>query len=184
MLRTGFSAADSAGYYMASRFSDFLYCLTFPLLLVMFPYTASAAGRGEETRPFVVKCSAATLLAAAAMAVACALFGRGLLSLMPHGAEYSEYARYMPWLVAATALTSCQVFYSNAEVSAGRFGFLAWLVPLHLAYPAALYMAAAGGHVPDLETLVAWFVAASAARFAFACLSALRDRPRRRRFMV
>jgi hypothetical protein len=124
VLRTGFSSTDSAGYYMVSRFSDFLHYLTFPLLLVMFPYTATAAQRGESTRPFVLKCAAVTLAAAAAMAAAYALFGNGLLALMPHGSDYAEYSRLMPWLVAITALTTCQVFYTNAEVSAGRFGFL------------------------------------------------------------
>lgn len=168
VLRTGLSSADSAGYYMVSRFSDFLHYLAFPLLLVMFPYTAAAAQRGKATRPFVLKCSAVTLAAAALMAVAYALFGRELLALMPHGADYAAYARWMPWLVVITALTTCQVFYTNAEVSAGRFGFLWWLVPLHFAYPAALYFAAKSGLCPTLGTIIAWFGAASALRFFFA----------------
>ena len=44
VLRTALPSADSAGYYMVSRFSDMLYYLTFPLMLVMFPFTAEAAG--------------------------------------------------------------------------------------------------------------------------------------------
>lgn len=167
VLRTAFPVADSAGYYMVSRFSDFLYYLTFPLLLVMFPYTAAAAGKGESTSPYVVKCSAVTLATAAAMAIAYALFGKELLSLMPHGADYAEYARFMPWLVAITALTSCQIFHTNSEISAGRFGFLAWLLPLHLVYPAALWFASRGGRIPTLGGLITWFGAASVARFAF-----------------
>ncbi len=171
VLRTGFSSMDSAGYYMVSRFSDFLHYLTFPLLLVMFPYTATAARRNASTRPFVLKCAAVTLAAAALMAGAYALFGENLLSLMPHGSDYAAYARWMPWLVVITALTTCQVFYTNAEVSAGRFGFLAWLVPLHVVYPALLYLAARCGCVTSLGGLLAWFGAASALRFAFAALS-------------
>ena len=115
VLRTGLSAADSAGYYMASRFSDLLCYLTFPLLLVMFPYTADAARRSCPTRPFVLKCMATTLVAATLMMVAYAFFGNELLSLMPHGGDYAQYAKYMPWLVPITALTTCQVFYTNAE---------------------------------------------------------------------
>ena len=174
VLRTEFSAMDSAGYYMVSRFSDFLHYLTFPLLLVMFPYTASASQRGGSTRPFVLKCAAAAVAAAAAMAAAYALFGKEFLSLMPHGGDYASYAHLMPWLVAITAMTSCQIFYTNAEVSAGRFGFLAWLVPLHVVYPALLYAAAHSGRVPSLEWLVAWFGAASFLRFAFSICAALR----------
>ena len=185
VLRTGFSAADSAGYYMASRFSDLLNYLTFPLLLVMFPYTATAARRGASTHPFVAKCAAATLAAAAAMAVVYALSGVGLLALLPHGADYAEYARLMPWLVMIAALTTCQVFYTNAEVSAGRYGFLKWLVPLHVVYPALLCIASKAGGIPSLESLVVWFGAASVLRFAFAAISsfsrlrrdAVRSRP-------
>ena len=179
VLRTGFSSMDSAGYYMVSRFSDFLHYLTFPLLLVMFPYTAAAARRNASTRPFVLKCAAVTLAAAALMAGAYALFGERLLSLMPHGSDYAAYARWMPWLVVITALTTCQVFYTNAEVSAGRFGFLAWLVPLHVAYPALLYAAARCGWVRTLDGLLAWFGAASALRFAFAAFANLWYNPRK-----
>ena len=168
ILRTGLPAVDSAGYYMVSRFSDFLHYLTFPLLLVMFPYTAAAAQRDGSTRPFVLKCAVVALAAAAFMVGIYCFFGKELLSLMPHGAEYAAYAHYMPWLVVITALTTCQVFYTNAEVSAGRFGFLAWLVPLHVVYPAVLYFASILGCVADLSTLLFWFGGASALRFAFA----------------
>ena len=178
VLRTGFSPEDSAGYYMVSRFADFLYYLTFPLMLVMFPYTATAARHGESTCPYVAKCAAATAVAAAAMAGAYAFFGRGFLALMPNGGDYAGYAGFMPWLVAINALTTCQVFHTNAEVSAGRFGFLAWLIPLHVVYPAVLYAAVRHGAVGSLDCLVAWFGVASVLRFAFAAGSCLSGRER------
>ena len=171
VLRTSCPSVDSAGYYMVSRFSDFLNYMTFPLLLVLFPYTATAAKNGKATRPYVLKCAAASLVAALAMAVLYWFAGERLLALMPNGAHYAEYAKFMPALVAIAALTACQIFYTNAEVSAGRFGFLKWLVPLHLAYPAALYAAARSGRVPDLRTVICWFAAASIARFAFSAAS-------------
>ena len=182
ILRTALPSVDSAGYYMVSRFSDFLHYLTFPLLLVMFPYTATAAQRDRSTRPFVLKCAAVTLAAAALMAGVYSFFGETLLSLMPHGADYAAYVPYMPWLVAITALTTCQVFYTNAEVSAGRFGFLVWLVPLHLGYPVALHFAVAQGTAPTLGSLLVWFGAASALRFIFAAIGCFA--PRRMRCVV
>lgn len=178
VLRTSLPSGDSAGYYMASRFSDFLSYLTFPLLLVLFPYTAAAAERRDSTFPFVKKCCVATLVGAGAMAAVYAAWGGRLIALMPNGDGYVEYARYMPWLVVVTVMTSCQVFFTNAEVSAGRFGFLWWLVPLHVAYPVALSVAAKHGLVADLGTLIAWFAAASAARFAFSCWTLLRHKLR------
>ncbi len=108
------------------------------------------------------------------MAAVYAVCGGRLLALMPHGGDYVEYAKYMPWLVAVTVMTSCQVFFTNAEVSAGRFGFLWWLVPLHIVYPVALTLAAKRGLVANLGTLIAWFAAASAARFLFCLFSFLR----------
>lgn len=176
VIRTALPSADSAGYYMASRFSDLLYYLTFPLMMVMFPYTAEAARRNGSTRPYVVRCAAATIAGAALMAATYSLWGAPLLSLLPHGGDYAEYARYMPWLVAIAALTSCQVFHTNAEVSAGRFGFLAWLVPLHIVYPAVLYLAASCGVVSSLDGFIAFFGVASLLRFAFSAIAIARER--------
>ncbi len=174
VMRTTLSTADSAGYYMVSRFSDFLAYLTFPLLLVMFPYTASAADRLGSTRPFVLKCSGVTLVAATAMALAYTAFGNGLLALMPNGEDYEQYAVYMPYLTIAGAMTTCQVFYTNAEVSAGRFGFLWWLVPLHIVYPAVLALAAKLGFVNNMTALVACISTASILRFTFAAAAIAR----------
>ena len=170
VLRTTLPSVDSAGYYMVSRFSDLLYYLTFPLMMVMFPFTAAAAQRNGSTRPYVLKCAVVTLACAAILAVAYAFWGTRLLSFMPHGSDYSEYAHFMPWLVAITSLTSCQVFYTNAEVSAGRFGFLMWLMPLHLIYPAILYWAAKSAYVNSLGGIIAIFGVASCLRFAIAAI--------------
>lgn len=174
LLRTSLPFEISAGYYMVSRFADFLHYLTFPLMLVMFPYTAEAAQQSRSTRPFVLKCSAVAVAAAAVMSVAYALWGRELLGLVPTGDCYAEYVRYMPWLVLITVLTTCQVFYTNAEVSAGRYSFLCWLVPLHLAYPALLHLAVKGGYVSSLDGFLLCFGAASALRFGFAAVGLAR----------
>jgi hypothetical protein len=131
----------------------------------------------------VLKCAAATLVAAFAMAVIYWFAGERLLALMPNGEKYAEYAAFMPALVVVAALTACQVFYTNAEVSAGRFGFLKWLVPLHVGYPVALYAASLCGRLPDLKTVVCWFAAASAARFFFAAVSCCRSARGNSRFV-
>ncbi len=167
ILRTALSPEDSAGYYMVSRFADFLHYLTFPLILVAFPYTACAARKGESVRPFVLKCSAVTLVVSGMMAGAYLFFGAELLSLMPNGANYAQYAKLMPLLVLSNALTACQVFYANAEVSAGHFGFLAWLAPLHILYIFVLRAAGTSQAFASLSAMVAFFVAASVLRFAF-----------------
>ena len=181
VLRTALPSVDSAGYYMVSRFSDLLYYLTFPLMLVMFPFTAAAAQRNESTHTYVVKCAIVTLIGTAVLAVAYSIWGTTLLSLMPHGSDYAAYAHFMPWLVLITALTSCQVFYTNAEVSAGRFGFLVWLVPIHVIYPAILYLAARSGYITSFDTIIVFFGIASCLRFAFSVLAVAFNRNGRNR---
>ena len=118
--------------------------------------------------------SAARALTTVALAAAYHFWGARLLPLMPHGQDYAAYARHMPWLVAIAAMTSCQVFQTNSEVSAGRFGFLAWLVPLHIVYPAVLYLVAECGYVNSLDRALVFFGAASCMRFAFAAWPHLR----------
>ena len=171
LLRTSLPSFDSAAFYMISRFSDFLYCLTYPMLLVMFPYTAMAAKRGESTGPYVIRCSAATILAASLMAGIYFFFGKELLSLLPNGGNYAQYAPYMPLLVLATSLTSCQVFFSNAEVSAGRFGFLRWLIPLHIVYIVLFHVSVRCGLTTTLHSMIVWFCAISILRFIFSAIS-------------
>ena len=174
VLRTSLSTLDSAGYYMASRFSDFLYYITTPLLLVVFPYAAYTAQKGSDTRPFVVKCCVVTLFVATAMTGAYLFSGEAFISLMPNGVKYADYAQYMPYLTLATALTSCQVFYTNVEVSAGRFGFLSWLVSLHFAYPLLLW------RFPpkSLPMFMVWMAGVSLLRFVFSAVSMARARQR------
>lgn len=148
-----------------------------PILLVMFPYTAGAASRGEPTKPYVVKSSLAVLIAAAAMALVYLFAGTRLLSLMPNGENYTAYAWLMPVLTMTGALTSCQVFHTNSEVSAGRFGFLGWFLPLHIVYAALLVSADSSGMISSLTGITVCLSAASVARFLFAAAHLCRRRP-------
>lgn len=165
VLRTLVSDTVSAGYYLATRLSDLLNTVTFPLLLVLFPYAAETAAAGGSPRRLVLKCCAAVLAVAAALALVYAFAGGALLAQLPNGRALSLLAPHLPWLVAINALTACQTICTNAEIAAGRFGFLVWFAPLHLLYPAALLLWARGG-ATSIETLLAWFTGAAALRFA------------------
>ena len=74
------------------------------------------------------------------------------------------------------AFTSCQVFYSNAEVSAGRFGFLWWLAPLHLVYIILLQLYIATGFEFTMPVLIICFGMISILRFIFSALAVLKGR--------
>ena len=103
---------------------------------------------------------AALVVYPALLAAASALIVRGTIA--------EDSVAICIWLFAFFAA------FIGAEVSAGRFGFLWWLVPLHIVYPVALTLAAKYGLVANLGTLIAWFDAASAARFLFCLFSFLR----------
>jgi hypothetical protein len=166
IVRQSLSAADSAGYYMVSRFSDILHYLALPIILVLFPYAAEAAQSGRSWRSMVVKSSLAVLGAALVLMSVYRFFGAELLSLMPNGAGYASYAVYMPVLTLSTAMTSCQVFHTNSCVAAGRFSFLAWFLPLNAIYAAVLIAARENGSVTTLGQAVLFIFASSLVRIA------------------
>ena len=173
VIRTSMSAQDSAGYYMASRFSDFLFYLTFPLLIVSFPYTALAKD-GSSRMKYVLTCSVITLSVAFSAAVIYAFFGPGLIGMLPNGVKYLEYSSLMPHLVIITALTSVQVFATNAEVSAGNFRFLKWFIPLHLVYISAFIVFVQLGEIKSLTDILVWLWGIAVARILCAYASNIR----------
>lgn len=166
IIRTSMGVQDSAGYYLASRFSDFLFYLTFPLLIVSFPYTALARD-GSSRMKYVLICSSITLFAAFLAAIAYVLWGAELLSILPNGVKYSEYSFLMPHLVIITAFTSVQVFVTNAEVSAGKFGFFIWYLPLHAVYAVTFAVANSLGLIESSSDIIPWFWALALFRILF-----------------
>ena len=163
-LRERLPDLESAAYYMATRFSDMSVLISGTLLTVLFPFTAEAAESGRSTRPIVVKTSAVAAIGGLALAAAFAAFGRPLMALLPGGGEYARYAWAVPWLIVLNILTTVQCIVTNTEVSAARFGFLKWWIPLNLVLPAALYLLPIG----DLRDMMYWLTFAAVAKAAFA----------------
>ena len=137
-LRQRLPEIESAAYYMTTRFSDIASFVCGTLTMVLFPFTASLAAEGKPTRPLVVKSSLAMLATGGLLVIAFALVGRPLLTILPNGDKYADYAWAIPWLIGILSLSSIQNFHTNTEVSAGRFGFLKWWVPLHVVFAAGL----------------------------------------------
>ena len=144
ILRQRLPELDSAAYYMVTRFSEITCFLSGTLLTIMFPYTAELAAQGKDTRPLVVKSSVAMLLFSSALALGFWLFGKPLLKMLPNGELYAQYFWAIPWMIGIATLQSFQGFHTNTEISAGRFGFLKWWVPVHAAY--AVLLLAVTGH--------------------------------------
>ena len=149
VLRQRLPELDSAAYYMVTRFSDIAGFLASALVFTLFPFTAELAAKGKDTRPLIVKTSLAVFITNAALAAFFWLFGERIISILPHGSDYSAYWRAIPWIITITSINLFSNFYSTGEISAFRFGFMKWMIPLTLLYPAALLFVTGYGYFTD-----------------------------------
>ena len=196
VLRQRLPDIDSAAYYMTTRFADIASFLTITLLTVLFPFTASLAAKGKPTRPLVVKSSLAMLTTGGLLAIVFALFGKPLLAILPNGDQYAEFWWAIPWLIGIGSLGSVQTFHTNTEISAGRFAFLKWWLPVHIVGAAILlfvtghlyftnYLPAswsnflATHNFTSLKAMLWWFTATTLIKTAFALIELLRQSPSR-----
>ena len=146
VLRQRLPEIESAAYYMSTRFSDIAGFASSSLIVVLFPFTATLATEGKSTRPLVIKSSIAMIAIGCTLAAFFAIAGRPLLAILPNGNQYTNYAWAIPWLIIITTLSSLQSFHTNTEISAGRFGFLKWWIPLHLIFASVLLFTTGFGY--------------------------------------
>ena len=150
IIRQRLPDLDSAGYYMATRFSEIAGFLAATLSFTIFPFTAEKAASGKGYRTLVLKSIAANFTFCAVIAIAFVFCGKQLLSLLPHGEEYSAYWWATPWLIGTSFLGSIIILFTTAEVSAHRFGWMKWYLPLDLAYPIILLLVTGYGYYTHL----------------------------------
>lgn len=160
IIRQRLPDLDSAGYYMASRFSEIATYLFAAVNLALFPLAADLAKDHHGRRMLVLKAIVANVAFCALVGVASCAFGRQALGLLPHGDEYAAYWWAIPWLTAISAVASVQGFYVTAEIAAGRFGFMKWFLPIDIAYVALLLFVTGFGYFID------WFPASWAQFFS------------------
>ena len=179
---------------MATRFSEiacYLYCA---ISIALFPMAADLAERHVERRRLVVKSTLANFAFCAVVGIVFTAFGRQTLSLLPNGVQYASYWWAIPWLTAITAVAGFSGFYTTAEISANRFGFMKWMIPFDFAYPAILLAVTGYGYyakdipttwaafldahnIRSLDTML-WWMTASGVLKAAICLFALLRQPR------
>lgn len=146
VIRQRLPDLDSAGYYMATRFSEIAGFLSATLAFTIFPFAAEKAAKGEDTRPLVIKSILANACFCLALALPFLFFGKTILSPLPHGDQYSPYWWSVPWLIGITYLNSTITIFITTEFSANRFAFLKWYLPLDLAYPILLLLVTGHGY--------------------------------------
>ena len=183
VLRQRLPDLDSAAYYMATRFSDIAGLIACTLATVLFPFTANLAAEGKPTKVLVLKSSIAMIIMGGGLALLFVFMGKPLLSILPDGDKYSNYSWSIPWLIGIATCGGVQLFHTNTEISAGRFGFLKWWVPLHLIGAGGLLFVTGYGYfseylpvswcdilsahnITSLKSMLIWFTIITVIRFS------------------
>ena len=179
---------------MVTRFSDIAGFLASALVFTLFPFTAELAAKGKDTRPLILKTSAAVFVTNAALAAFFGLFGERILAFLPHGSEYAAFWWAIPWIIAITSINLFTNFYITGEVSAFRFGYMKWMIPLTLLYPAALLVVTGYGYftayipatwsaflaahnITSLSAMLWWMTGIAVLKAVCCALAMLRQKP-------
>ena len=193
VLRQRLPELDSAAYYMVTRFSDIAGFLATALAFTIFPYAADLAAKGKDRRPLVIKASLVIIGSNALLAAFFWLFGERILLCLPHGETYAPYWWAIPWMVAIPTLMWLSSLYTTSELAAFKYGFLKWMVPVILVYPAALLFVTGHGYfdpylpsswveflnthnICSLETMLVWMTGNYLLRIVCCALAMLRQK--------
>lgn len=189
VIRQRLPEIDSAAYYIVTRFSEISSFLSNALIFTIFPFAAELAASGRNTNTLVLKASAAIAATNAALAAVLWLSSGRLLGLLPHGAEYSAFGWAIPCMIAVSTLGACTSLYCTSETAAGRFGFMAFIIPINIVYAALLLFVTGFGYftsylpeaavdflsehnVTSLGTMIAWMTTVAMLRLAFCAVHA------------
>ena len=194
IIRQRLPDLDSAGYYMATRFSEIATYLYSAMIFAFFPFAAELAKNAKEHSRLILKATGVNLAFCLSIAFLFCFISKPILALLPHGDQYASYWWAIPWLITITGITSLYGFYTTAEIAANRFRFLKWAIPLDVVYPALLLIVTGHGYIAgtiptawteflishniySLETMLWWITASNTIR-ACLCIVAMSRRHR------
>ena len=160
--------AESAAYYMLTRFSDLAGLVGSSFALILFPLASEAHERGRENRRLLGHSILAALGGSALLALVFALAARPLFALTETWRAYLPHAGLLPALCLSSGIGVAAGAIANYELACSRFGALALMVALNFAY-VALLIAFTGceafrGLAPD--ALVDWMASLHVARLS------------------
>ena len=150
IIRQRLPELDSAGYYMATRFSEIATYLYSAMAFAIFPFAAQLAKNGKEHTKLILKSLGANIAFCIIIAAAFCFVAKPALSFLPHGEQYAAYWWAVPWLIGITSLSSIYGLYITAEIAANRFRFLKWAIPLDIAYPSLLLLVTGHGYFANI----------------------------------
>ena len=150
VIRQRLPDLDSAGYYIATRFSEIANYLLCAINFAIFPFAAELAAKKNDLRPLILKSTAATCIFSTIVALPFVFFGQHIFALLPHGDQYAAYWWAIPWLIGIGALLALTTLYVTAEISANHFGFLKWYLPCDIIYASLLLFVTGHGYFTSL----------------------------------
>ena len=150
VIRQRLPELDSAGYYMATRFSEIATYLYSAMVFAIFPFAAQLAKDGKKHAKLILKSVGANIAFCIIIAAAFCFFAKPALSFLPHGEQYAAYWWSVPWLIGITSLSSIYGLYITAEIATNRFRFLKWAIPLDIAYPSLLLLITGHGYFSNI----------------------------------
>ena len=150
IIRQRLADLDSAGYYMATRFSEIAGFLSCTLAFTIFPFTAEKATKGESLKPLILKAFSANAAFCLLIALPFLFCGKWILAMLPNGELYSDYWWVIPCLIGISLISSIITFYTTSEISANRFGYLKWYLPLDILYPVLLLLVTGHGYLTNI----------------------------------
>ena len=192
IIRQRLPDIDSAGYYMATRFSEIATYLYAAMSFAFFPLAAELAKNTKEHSRLIIKATGVNLVFCFSIAFVFFFISKPILAFLPHGDQYACYWWAIPWSIAITGISSLYGFYSTAEIAASRFGFLKWAIPLDVTYPALLLLVTGHGYIAgaipaawtefltahniySLKTMLWWITAINVAK-TVVCLATMIQR--------
>ena len=192
VLRQRLPDLDSAGYYMATRFSEIASYLNGALCFTIFPFTAELAKNRHNDISMLLKATVVNMAFCSILAVFFFFAGRPLLALLPHGNDYVAYWWAIPWMILIMAIHAFISLFITVRFSESRFGFMKWMIPFDLAGSALLLLITGYGYYAHLlpvtfakfldthniKTLGAmfWWLTAFLLLKAIFCIASLRTR--------
>lgn len=150
IIRQRLPELDSAAYYMMSRFGELASFLTSTLVFTIFPFTAELSAKGKSTFPIVAKSSVAVILINGIIAIGFWLFGQMIVSRLPHGETFVHYTWATQLLIINSSILAIIALYTTAEISANRFMFMRYVIPVNLVYIIVLFFVTGHGYAVGL----------------------------------
>lgn len=138
VFRQRLPEAESAAYYILSRFSDVAAYAALSMGVILFPLAAEAHEKGAEDasslRKTVIGTAASTLL----LAVCFTFSAKHVFELVETWRPYRQFAHLLPLMTITMGISSIPSAVASYEIACRRYGLIFFLLAAHFLWVAFL----------------------------------------------